>query len=224
MALANGTLAFDSLSSVERKPGDAGIGRSEHDRLRSRSCRSDDRPDDGRRPHVRPVGPGGDRVDRDRRRRGTGVSISRSGASGTPGFRIFYVGPAGNLTLHDLTVSNGLAQGGDGGGGRGTGRRGGRGRGAIDRARQTLTGNAPSAATAAPGRMRRPGAGWMVQARGIPGYGRQSVFWQQSLRCHSRRCRRLRWRRWHRWRGRQTLRRRHRRLRRRAPRGPSRSR
>ncbi|MGD2254050.1 MAG: right-handed parallel beta-helix repeat-containing protein, partial [Anaerolineales bacterium] len=40
---------------------------------------------------------------------GNGATIQRSFASGTPAFRIFHVANSGGLTLHDLTVSNGLA-------------------------------------------------------------------------------------------------------------------
>jgi hypothetical protein len=59
---------------------------------------------------------------------GDGATITRSSAAGTPAFRFFYVSgglsgiPAGSLTLEDLTLSNGLAQGGNGGyGGGGAG-------------------------------------------------------------------------------------------------------
>jgi CSLREA domain-containing protein len=47
---------------------------------------------------------------------GTGQTITRTGAAG---FRLFAVGGAGDLTLEDLTLSNGLAQGGAAGGGGG---------------------------------------------------------------------------------------------------------
>ncbi len=69
---------------------------------------------------------------------GNGATIERSSASGTPSFRLFFVGAdpmraetqdytspgAGNLTLRNLTVRGGLAKGGDsgrGGGGAGLG-------------------------------------------------------------------------------------------------------
>ncbi len=61
---------------------------------------------------------------------GNGATITRSTAGGVPGFRFFYVSggvaglPEGSLTLNDLTLSNGLAHGGDsntGGGGAGMG-------------------------------------------------------------------------------------------------------
>jgi hypothetical protein len=61
---------------------------------------------------------------------GNGAAITRSGAADAPAFRFFYVSggrsgiPTGSLTLEDLTLSNGLAQGGDsgfGGGGAGMG-------------------------------------------------------------------------------------------------------
>ena len=45
---------------------------------------------------------------------GTGQSITRAA---TANFRLFYVTAAGNLTLDNLTLTNGLAQGGDGGNG-----------------------------------------------------------------------------------------------------------
>lgn len=68
----------------------------------------------------------------------SGSIIERSTASGTPPFRIFYIGGGesltnynsaeyntlpgpGNLTLKNLTLQNGLAQGGDGAGGGGGG-------------------------------------------------------------------------------------------------------
>ena len=52
---------------------------------------------------------------------GNGATISR--AAGSPKFRFFYISggfstlPAGNLTIHDLTLTGGLAQGGNGGSG-----------------------------------------------------------------------------------------------------------
>jgi hypothetical protein len=52
---------------------------------------------------------------------GNGATIERSTAPDTPPFRLFYVSGglelhAGSLTLQDLTLSGGLAQGGDGAG------------------------------------------------------------------------------------------------------------
>ena len=69
---------------------------------------------------------------------GNGATIERSSATGTPAFRLFYVGAnplaggtqgyaspgAGSLTMHNLTLLGGLAHGGDsnaGGGGAGLG-------------------------------------------------------------------------------------------------------
>jgi hypothetical protein len=61
---------------------------------------------------------------------GNGSTITRSSAPATPDFRFFYVSgglsgiPAGNLTLQDLELSGGVAQGGasqEGGGGAGMG-------------------------------------------------------------------------------------------------------
>lgn len=61
---------------------------------------------------------------------GNGATIERASTCGTPAFRFFYVSggisgiPAGSLTRQDLTLSNGLAQGGstnNGGGGGGAG-------------------------------------------------------------------------------------------------------
>ena len=61
---------------------------------------------------------------------GNGATIERSRGADTPAFRFFYVSgglsgiPAGSLRLDDLTLSNGLAEGGDsngGGGGAGMG-------------------------------------------------------------------------------------------------------
>ena len=45
---------------------------------------------------------------------GTGQTITRTGSAD---FRLFYVTTAGNLTLENLTLTNGLAQGGNGGNG-----------------------------------------------------------------------------------------------------------
>src|SRR5262249_2615996 len=44
---------------------------------------------------------------------GTGETITRDGTAAA--FRLFLVDTGGNLTLKNLTLSNGLAQGGDGG-------------------------------------------------------------------------------------------------------------
>ena len=44
---------------------------------------------------------------------GGGETIARGGA--VPNFRLFYVSPTGNLSLSNLTLSNGLARGGNGG-------------------------------------------------------------------------------------------------------------
>ena len=48
---------------------------------------------------------------------GSGATITRSSATGTPAFRIFDVATAGSLTLNSLTFSNGLANNGVQGGG-----------------------------------------------------------------------------------------------------------
>jgi hypothetical protein len=48
---------------------------------------------------------------------GNGAIVERSPAPGTPAFRIFHVTPQGRLTLRDLTVRNGLADGYTDGGG-----------------------------------------------------------------------------------------------------------
>jgi chitodextrinase len=48
---------------------------------------------------------------------GSGATIARSTASGTPVFRIFDVSAAGSLTLNSVTISNGLASNGQQGGG-----------------------------------------------------------------------------------------------------------
>ena len=48
---------------------------------------------------------------------GSGATITRSTASGTPVFRIFDVASAGTLTMSSLTISNGLASNGNQGGG-----------------------------------------------------------------------------------------------------------
>ena len=49
--------------------------------------------------------------------RGSGATIARSTASGTPVFRIFDVASGGSLTLDSVTISNGLANNGTAGGG-----------------------------------------------------------------------------------------------------------
>src|ERR1043166_6682360 len=43
---------------------------------------------------------------------GNGATIQKGGPNK---FRLFYISPSGNLTLQNVTVSGGLAQGGDGG-------------------------------------------------------------------------------------------------------------
>src|SRR2546422_7136333 len=43
---------------------------------------------------------------------GNGAIIQRGGGAN---FRLFYISPSGNLTLQNLTVSNGMAKGGNGG-------------------------------------------------------------------------------------------------------------
>ena len=48
---------------------------------------------------------------------GNGATITRSAASGTPHFRVFDVASGGNLALHALTVSNGIADNNHDGGG-----------------------------------------------------------------------------------------------------------
>lgn len=48
---------------------------------------------------------------------GRGATVARSSAIDTPAFRIFYVAAEGNLTLNDLTVSNGAASPSTNGGG-----------------------------------------------------------------------------------------------------------
>src|SRR5262249_4182092 len=46
---------------------------------------------------------------------GNGSIVGRSAAPGTPAMRIFFVKKGGALTLHDVTVRNGVGQGGGGG-------------------------------------------------------------------------------------------------------------
>jgi hypothetical protein len=90
---------------------------------------------------------------------GNGATISRSGAAGTPAFRLFFVGAnpsaaatpswatpgAGTLALSNLTVAGGLAQGGNGGGGGGGGALGAGGaiynQGTVLLSSVTLSGN-----------------------------------------------------------------------------------
>src|SRR5262249_3281380 len=69
-------------------------------------------------------------IDNDITIQGNGSTIQRSTAAGTPAFRLFYVSggltgevPLGKLTLNNLSLAGGLAQGGDGylGGGGGMG-------------------------------------------------------------------------------------------------------
>lgn len=48
---------------------------------------------------------------------GNGATLERSSASGTPAFRLFDVASGGSLTLSAVTLSNGLANGGQQGGG-----------------------------------------------------------------------------------------------------------
>ncbi len=81
---------------------------------------------------------------------GNGAIIERNSADVTPSFRLFYISPAGDLTLQDLTLRNGLAQGGagngdttsNGGGGGGAGLGGAiYNRGKLSVIRSTLTNN-----------------------------------------------------------------------------------
>ena len=80
---------------------------------------------------------------------GNGARIERSSVGGTPAFRFFYVSgglsgiPAGELTLQDLTLSNGLAQGGSADGGGGGAGMGGAifDQGTVMLERDTLSGN-----------------------------------------------------------------------------------
>jgi uncharacterized repeat protein (TIGR01451 family) len=67
---------------------------------------------------------------------GNGATITRSGSDP---FRFFYVSDTGNLTLENLTLSNGLAQGGNGGQSRGCGGGGAAGIGGAILNRGTLT-------------------------------------------------------------------------------------
>src|SRR4051812_16838302 len=67
-------------------------------------------------------------IDNDITIQGNGATIQRGTEPGTPAFRLFYVSgglagelPAGGLTLTDLTLQNGSAQGGNGGSGGGGG-------------------------------------------------------------------------------------------------------
>ena len=67
---------------------------------------------------------------------GEGATIARFpgpySAAVTPAFRLFYVAPGANLTLADLTLTGGLAQGGAGGDGLTAGGGGGAGLGERD--------------------------------------------------------------------------------------------
>ena len=47
---------------------------------------------------------------------GNGATIQRSSAGGTPDFRIFHVAAGGDLTINDLTITNGNSGDGNGGG------------------------------------------------------------------------------------------------------------
>ncbi len=98
---------------------------------------------------------------------GNGATITRASVPGTPRFRFFYVSgglsgiPAGSLTLQDLKLSNGLAQGGSSdasGGGAGMG-----GaifdQGTVALQRVTLTGNTAQGGFANGGPMGSPPAG-----------------------------------------------------------------
>ncbi|MBK8022877.1 MAG: hypothetical protein IPK19_15960 [Chloroflexi bacterium] len=46
---------------------------------------------------------------------GNGATIARSSAGGTPDFRLFFIGSGANLTLNQVTLSNGRMTGGSGG-------------------------------------------------------------------------------------------------------------
>jgi hypothetical protein len=75
---------------------------------------------------------------------GSGQTIQRSTASGTADFRLLFVTSNGNLTLQDLTLSNGVARGGDGfSGGGGAAGLGGAvfNQGTLALQRVTLSGN-----------------------------------------------------------------------------------
>ena len=98
---------------------------------------------------------------------GNGATISRSTASGTPAFRLFFVGAnpsaaatpswttpgAGSLALANVTLSGGLAQGGSGNGGGGGGGLGAGGaiynQGTVTLSAVTLTGNSAQGGSAA---------------------------------------------------------------------------
>ncbi|MCA8935443.1 MAG: hypothetical protein KDB68_04490 [Planctomycetes bacterium] len=73
---------------------------------------------------------------------GNGAMITR----GTGSFRFFYVAPSGTLSLTNLTINNGLAQGGDGGNGGGGGA--GMGGAIFNEGELTLTGCVLSGNTA----------------------------------------------------------------------------
>lgn len=79
---------------------------------------------------------------------GNGATLNRSGSTLQFPFRFFYVTDTGNLTLKNLTLSNGFVQGGDGGQSRGCDGGGGGGmggaifnRGTLSLSGTTLTGN-----------------------------------------------------------------------------------
>jgi hypothetical protein len=92
---------------------------------------------------------------------GNGATITRASAAGTPKMRLFYISgglsvlPKGALTLHNLTLSNGLAQGGNSGLGGGGAGMGGAifNQGTLTLSADTLVGNSAlggSSATLAP--------------------------------------------------------------------------
>ena len=64
---------------------------------------------------------------------GNGATIQRSSAGGTPDFRIFHVAAGGDLTLDDVTITNGKTPDGTGGG------HGGSGGGIYNQGTLTLT-------------------------------------------------------------------------------------
>ncbi len=76
---------------------------------------------------------------------GSGATIARSTAAGTPVFRIFDVATTGSLTLNAVTISNGLASNGTSGGG------GIYNHGTLTVTGSTFTGNAAPSATGTSG-------------------------------------------------------------------------
>lgn len=76
---------------------------------------------------------------------GSGATITRSTASGTPVFRIFDVSSAGSLTLNSVTISNGLSNNGTQGGG------GIFNHGTLTITGSTFSGNAQTASTGTSG-------------------------------------------------------------------------